>query len=149
MFGELSVFDPGPRTSSATALTAVDAVAMNRDVFRAWVADRPEIAQRLLRVLARRLRRTDDDLCDLIFTDVAGRVAKQLLRLAQRFGSQDDGGMRVHHGLTQEELAQLIGSTRETVNKVMNDFTARGWISMEGKSVLIIDSERLRRRART
>ena len=101
------------------------------------------------RCVARRLRRTDDDLCDLIFTDVVGRVAKQLLRLAQRFGSQDDGGMRVHHGLTREELAQLIESTRETVNKVMKDFTVRGWISMAGKSVLIRGSEHLRRRART
>ncbi|MDP9166891.1 MAG: Crp/Fnr family transcriptional regulator, partial [Actinomycetota bacterium] len=111
MFGELSLFDPGPRTASATALTDVSAVAMDRDVLRGWIADHPEIAERLMRVLARRLRRTDHDLSDLIFTDVSGRVAKQLLRLAQRFGVQEDGGMRVTHDLTQEEIAQLIGAS--------------------------------------
>jgi len=79
VFGDLAVFDPGPRTASATALTKVSAMAMDRDVLRGWVVDHPEIAQRLLRVLARRLRRTDHDLSDLIITDVPGRAAKHLL----------------------------------------------------------------------
>lgn len=92
MFGELSIFDPGPRTSSATTITEVRAVSMDRDALRAWIADRPEIAEQLLRVLARRLRRTNNNLADLIFTDVPGRVAKQLLQLAQRFGTQEGGG---------------------------------------------------------
>ena len=121
MFGELSIFDPGPRTSTATAITDVRAAAMDRDVLRAWIADHPEIAERLLRRLARRLRRTDDDLSDLIFTDLAGRVAKQLPRLAQRFGTQEDGAMRVDHYLTQVEIAQLVGAAHETVNKVLTD----------------------------
>src|ERR1700687_4109089 len=70
MFGELSIFDPGPRTSSATTITEVRAVSMDRDALRVWIADRPEIAEQLLRVLALRLRRTDHNLVDLIFTDV-------------------------------------------------------------------------------
>ena len=148
MFGELSIFDPGPRTATATALTEVDAMAMDRDDFRAWVAERPEVAERLLRVLARRLRRTDDDLADLIFTDVASRVAKQLLRLAQRFSIREDGAIRLTHDLTQEEIAQLIGASRETVNKVFSDFVQRGWIRLDGPSMLIIESESLARRAR-
>jgi CRP-like cAMP-binding protein len=127
MFGELSVFDPGPRTSSATTITAVHAVSMDRDALRTWIADRPEIAQQLLRVLARRLRRTNNNLADLIFTDVPGRVAKLLLDLAQRFGTQDDGALRVTHELTQEEIAQLVGASRETVNKALAEFaTAAG-----------------------
>ena len=148
MFGELSVFDPGPRTSTATAITALCAAKVDRGELRAWIADRPEIAERLLRVLARRLRRTEDDLSDLIFTDVAGRVARQLLQLAKRFGVQEEGAMRVTHDLTQEELAQLVGSSRETVNKALSDFAQRGWIRLEGRSVVISDSERLTRRAR-
>jgi CRP-like cAMP-binding protein len=148
MFGELSIFDPGPRTSSATAITEVCAVPMDREALRAWIADRPEITERLLRVLARRLRRTNDNVADLIFTDVAGRVAKQLLQLAQRFGTQEGGALRVNHDLTQEEIAQLVGASRETVNKALADFVHRGWITLEGKSVLISDSERLARRAR-
>jgi CRP-like cAMP-binding protein len=148
MFGELSIFDPGPRTSSATTITEVRAVSMDRDALRGWIADRPEIAERLLRVLARRLRRTNDNLADMIFTDVPGRLAKQLLVLAQRFGAQEGDAMRVTHDLTQEEIAQLVGASRETVNKALADFAHRGWIRLEGKSVLISDSERLARRAR-
>jgi hypothetical protein len=64
MFGELLVFDPGPRTSSATTITAVRAVSMDRDAVRTWIADRPEIADQLLRAPARRLRRTNNNLAD-------------------------------------------------------------------------------------
>jgi CRP/FNR family cyclic AMP-dependent transcriptional regulator len=148
MFGELSIFDPGPRTSSATTITEVRAVSMDRDALRAWIADRPGIAEQLLRVLARRLQRTTNDLADLIFTDVPGRVAKQLLLLAQSFGTPEGGALRVTHDLTQKEIAQLVGATRATVNKALSDFAHRGWIRLEGKSVLISDSERLARRAR-
>jgi CRP/FNR family transcriptional regulator, cyclic AMP receptor protein len=147
-FGELSVFDPGPRTSTATALTEVSAAPVDGATVRAWIADHPDVAERMMRVLARRLRRTDDNLCDIIFTDVPGRLAKQLLQLAQRFGVQEDGAMRVSHDLTQDELAQLVGACRETVNKALSDFTRRGWIRLEGKSILITGSENLARRAR-
>jgi CRP-like cAMP-binding protein len=149
MFGELSIFDPGPRTSSATTITEVCAVSMDRDALRAWIADRPHVAERLLRVLARRLRRTNNNLAELIFNDVPGRVAKQLLALAQRFGTREGDTLRLNHDLTQEEIAQLVGASRETVNKALADFVHRGWIQLEGKSVLIYDSERLARRPLT
>ncbi len=148
MFGELSIFDPGPRTSSATTVTEVRAVSMDRAALREWIGRRPDIAEQLLRVLARRLRRTNNNLADLIFTDVPGRVAKALLQLAQRFGTQENGALRVTHDLTQEEIAQLVGASRETVNKALADFAQRGWLRLEGKSVLISDPERLARRAR-
>jgi CRP-like cAMP-binding protein len=148
MFGELSIFDPGVRTSSATTITEVRAVSMDRETVRAWIADRPEIAEKMLRVLARRLRRTNHKLADLFFTDVPGRVAKQLLQLAQRFGRQEGDALRVSHDLTQEEIAQLVGASRETVNKALADFAHRGWICLDGKSVLICECESLARRAR-
>lgn len=144
MFGELSILDPGPRTSSATTMTDLFALSIDREALRAWMVERPEITARLLRVLARRLRRTIDTLADLIFTDAPGRIAKLLLQLAQRFGTQEDGGLRVDHDLTQEEIAQLVGASRETVNKALGDFAHRGWITLEGKSVLISSSEGLR-----
>ncbi len=148
MFGELSVFDPGPRTSTATAVTDVRLATMDRMALREWINKRPEIAEQLLRVLARRLRRTNNNLADLIFTDVPGRVAKQLLQLARQFGQQEGQHLRVTHDLTQEELAQLVGASRETVNKALADFGHRGWLRLEGKSVVIQDAERLARRAR-
>ena len=133
-FGELSVFDPGPRTATATAVTDVKLAKMPQSVLRPWLEAHPEIGERLLHVLARRLRRTNDSVADLIFTDVPGRVAKALLR--------------VKHDLTQEELAQLVGASRETVNKALADFVHRGWIQLQGKSVVVLDEDRLRRRAR-
>jgi CRP-like cAMP-binding protein len=149
MFGELSTFDPGPRTFTATAVTPVRAMLLQRDVLMGWIGEHREVAERMMRILARRLRRTDHDLSDLVFTDVGGRVAKQLLRLAQQFGVQDGDFTRVVHDLTQEELAQLVGAKRETVNKALGEFSARGWITLDGrKSLVISDSQRLASRAR-
>jgi CRP/FNR family transcriptional regulator len=75
-------------------------------------------------------------------------VAKALLDLSERFGSPGTLGVQVNHDLTQEELAQLVGASRETVNKALADFAARGWIQLAAKSVLITDMDRLRKRAR-
>jgi CRP-like cAMP-binding protein len=148
MFGELSVFDPGPRTSSATAVTDVRLATMDRGALREWITKRPEIAEQLLRVLARRLRRTNNNLADLIFTDVPGRVAKALLQLARQFGQQEGSHLRVTHDLTQEELAQLVGASRETVNKALADFTGRGWLRVDVREVTVLQPELLARRAR-
>jgi CRP/FNR family cyclic AMP-dependent transcriptional regulator len=148
MFGELSLFDPRPRTMGAVAVTDTRLAALAHDELRGWLAGRPDVAMHLLRALVQRLRRTNDVLSDLVFTDVPGRVAKALLDLAQRFGTQEEGGLQVNHDLTQEELAQLVGASRETVNKALADFVARGWIQLHPKSVLLIDPERMRKRAR-
>ena len=148
MFGELSLFDPGPRTATATVLTEGRLAHLSHAALRPWLSDRPEIAEQLLRVLARRLRRTNDALADLIFTDVPGRVAKALLGLSERFGSQEADGLRVRHDLTQEELAQLVGASRETVNKALADFASRGWLRVDSRAVTILDADRLARRAR-
>ena len=148
MFGELSLFDPGPRTATATVVTDARLASLAHAQLRPWITDRPEIAEQLLRVLARRLRRTNDALADLIFTDVPGRVAKQLLALSERFGSEEADGLRVHHDLTQEELAQLVGASRETVNKALADFASRGWVRVDSRALTILDGERLARRAR-
>jgi CRP/FNR family cyclic AMP-dependent transcriptional regulator len=147
-FGELSLFDPGPRTSTAVAVTDARLARLPAEALQQWILDRPQLALQMLRVVARRLRRTNTMLADLIFVDVPGRVAKQLLQLAQRFGSVDGGQLRVTHDLTQEELAQLVGASRETVNKALADFAQRGWLRLEGKSVVILDRDRLARRAR-
>ena len=148
MFGELSLFDPGPRTATATVVTDARLGSLAHTSLRPWITDRPEIAEQLLRVLARRLRRTNDALADLIFTDVPGRVAKQLLALSERFGSEQADGLRVNHDLTQEELAQLVGASRETVNKALADFASRGWVRVDSRALTILDGDRLARRAR-
>jgi len=147
MFGELSIFDPAPYTSNATAVTEVRAVSIDLDTLQAWIAQRPDIAGQLLADMARRLRQTSNDFTDYMFTDVPGRVAKQLLRMGRRFGVQERGRLRVVHDLTQDEIAGLAGSSRETVNKALAVLARRGLIRVEGKSVVIIDADQLARRA--
>ena len=148
MFGEMCAVDPGPRGCTATAVTSASAAIVQREVLLSWIAQYPGFGQRLLQILARRLRHTDYDRSDLVFTDVPSRVAMHLLRLARQFGVQERNATRVTHDLTQEEFAQLVGAARETVNKVLGDFSARGWISVEAKSVLIADPGSLLSRSR-
>lgn len=146
MFGELSLFDPGPRTSTATAVTDVRLLSLGHDKVIPWVTEHPQVALELLARLAQRLRRTNEVLGDLVFSDVPGRVAKALIDLGERFGKETDEGLYVHHDLTQEELAQLVGASRETVNKALADFASRNWIRLDGRAVLITDRDRLHRR---
>lgn len=147
VFGELAVFDPGPRTCTATAITDVRAVWLDRAKLRAWMAEWPAIAEQLLQVLSRRLRDTDDELMQLVSSDVAARVARQLLLLAQRFGTPEGDALRVVHELSQDEMAQLVGADRTSVNRALRGFASRGWIVVEGKTVLIVESDALARRA--
>jgi CRP/FNR family transcriptional regulator len=148
MFGELSLFDPGPRTATATTITDSRLASLDHDDLRPLLLDRPGVAVHLLQALAKRLRRTNEAMADLVFSDVPGRVAKALLDLSEKFGTAEGDGLRVRHDLTQEELAQLVGASRETVNKALSEFATRGWLRIEGRSVLLLEPDRLERRAR-
>ena len=148
MFGELSFFDPGPRSATATAVTDTKLSALGHDVLGPLVEDNTGVALAFLHQLAERLRRTNEVVGDLVFSDVPGRVSKALIGLAERFGRQADDGIHVSHDLTQEELAQLVGASRETVNKALADFASRGWLRLEPRGVVIYEIERLQKRAR-
>ena len=148
MFGELSLFDPGPRTSTATAVTDAKLLSLSNAKLIPWLRENPDVSLQLLARLAQRLRRTNEAVGDLVFSDVPGRVAKALIDLGDRFGKATDDGLFVHHDLTQEELAQLVGASRETVNKALADFAGRGWLKLDGRAVLITDLERLEKRGK-
>jgi CRP-like cAMP-binding protein len=148
MFGELSLFDPGPRTSTATAVTDAKLLSLSHEKVIPWLKQNPEVSLQLLTRLSQRLRRTNEAVGDLVFSDVPGRVAKALIDLGDRFGKTTPEGLLVNHDLTQEELAQLVGASRETVNKALADFAGRGWLKLDGRSVLITDVERLSKRSR-
>ena len=148
MFGELSLFDSGPRTATATAVTDSKLLALGQDKVIPWVREHPEVSFQLLARLASRLRRTNEVVGDLVFSDVPGRVAKALIDLGVKFGDKRAEGLFVNHDLTQEELAQLVGASRETVNKALADFAQRGWLRLEARSVMILDYERLLKRGR-
>ena len=148
IFGEMALFDPSPRSTSATAVSETRLDGLKHENLRKDIQRSPEVSAQLLQALARRLRRTNENLADLVFSDVPGRVAKALLDLADRFGRPATDGILVAHELTQEELAQLVGASRETVNKALAEFVQRGWIRLEARAVVILDLQRLKQRSR-
>lgn len=147
LVGELSLLDGRPRGATATALTEVSVLELSEQAFDRWLVDEPEAAGLLLRQLAQRMRRSNDVVSDLVFSDVPARVARTLLDLAGRFATTDgEGRPVVRHELTQEELAQLVGAARETVNKTLADFAARGWIALQQRSFTLLAADQLARR---
>ncbi|NEG70383.1 Crp/Fnr family transcriptional regulator [Bifidobacterium choloepi] len=151
VLGEIPVFDPegGPRTANAIAMTNNTRVMwLERDALFAWLDDYPGVAVDMLQVLAHRMRANNERIADLVFMDVPARLAKTLLDLASRFGRPVEAGLEVPHDLTQEEMAQLVGASRETVNKALTDFANRGWIAREGRTIIIYQPGALIRRSK-
>jgi CRP/FNR family cyclic AMP-dependent transcriptional regulator len=143
---ELSLFDPGPHTVTATVVTDGKLACLPARALWTWVQERPQMTTQLLGIVARRLRCTTTRLSDLIFVDVPGRVAKVIMSLGRSFGSIEGDRVIVDHGLTQDELAQLVGASRETVNKALRNFESRGWLRIGPKSIVILEPDRLVRR---
>ncbi|WEV72192.1 Crp/Fnr family transcriptional regulator [Bifidobacterium sp. ESL0790] len=149
--GEIPVFDPtgGPRTASAVAMRNGTQVGwIEHDTLFAWLNKHPRVAVDMLQVMANRMRANNEQISDLVFMDVPARLAKTLLDLATRFGEPVEAGVKVPHDLTQEEMAQLVGSSRETVNKALMDFANRGWIARDGRAIIIYQPGMLIRRSR-
>ncbi len=147
VFGELSLFDGGARSASAYAVTSVTLRELDRDRLDELLHAHSDVAIWLIQQLAHRLRRATDSAAELVFSDVPARLAQILLDLADQFGRQDGGVVLVDHGLTQLELAQLVGAARESVNKALSAFATRGWIRVEGRTAHILDQDALTRRA--
>jgi CRP/FNR family cyclic AMP-dependent transcriptional regulator len=127
LFGELGLFDDGPRSADARALEATQVLVLDYEAVRAAIKAEPQLLWIIIRVLARRLRATDDTLADAVFLDVPGRTAKRLLELS---AGEDEFRLR----MTQEDLAGLVGASRERVNKALSMFTRLGWLSVEGRN---------------
>ncbi|CAI9404721.1 MULTISPECIES: Crp/Fnr family transcriptional regulator [Aestuariimicrobium] len=143
MFGELSVFDAGQRSTTATAQTACRVLRISGHAMRDLVDERHDVARALLRQMATRLRRSDNQSSRFILSDVPGRLASLLVSLCDRFGTQTPMGWDVAHDLTQAELAQVVGASRESVNKALTDFEQRGILTVNSRSVVIHDRARL------
>jgi CRP-like cAMP-binding protein len=126
MFGELPLFDGAVRSADARALTESRVVVLAYDPVREVLQARPELLWTVTRLLARWLRATDEALADAVFLDVPGRTAKRLLELA---GADDEFKLPV----TQEELAGMVGASRERVNKALALFARLGWLEVKGR----------------
>jgi len=141
LFGELPLFDDSPRSADARALQPTEIIAVRYDDVRAVLNERPQLLWGIVRLLAQRLRTTDEALADAVLLDVPGRTAKRLLELA---GDTDD----FRTPLTQEELASVIGASRERVNKALATFQRLGWIeTIERGHYRILNRPALEQRA--
>jgi CRP/FNR family transcriptional regulator, cyclic AMP receptor protein len=141
LFGEMPLFDGDGRSAEARALEASRVIAVPYRPLRALLESSPELLWDVVALLARRLRSMDEALADSVFLDVTGRTAKRLLELA---GDADEFQLPI----TQEELAGMVGASRERVNKAISSFIRLGWIDQRDRRYLITDREQLTRRAR-
>jgi CRP/FNR family transcriptional regulator, cyclic AMP receptor protein len=148
IFGELAVVDRGTREMDARAMEDMLLYSLDSDVFWTLMEGRPALARRLLELLGRRLRRADQATQDLVFFDAPTRLARKLLELAEEHGESEGDGVRITTRVTQEEMAQMIGVTRESANRLIASFADRGWIEWGDGKPRILMPESLMRRAR-
>ncbi|HHH30050.1 MAG TPA: Crp/Fnr family transcriptional regulator [Polyangiaceae bacterium] len=141
VFGEVAVLDGEPRSATITALEPCELIIVNRNEFFYFLERNPSAALRLLQVLARRLRRLSERVEDSTFLDVPGRLAKALVRLAQRYGRDVGDGTRIELKLSQQELGDLVGTTRESVNKQLRAWQSEGLLEQEKGRVILKDVE--------
>jgi CRP-like cAMP-binding protein len=136
-FGEMSLLDRQPRSANVVALEASHLLTLDREAFEPHLAANPSTALAVLAEMCRRLRHADEVIGNLALLDVYARVARVIRDLAQKGGEQVDGGLLIRERPTQQEIAGLIGTSRETVSRALNDFTRRGLLEMQGKQVLV------------
>ena len=141
--GELSLFDGKPRAATATAMQATRTFVVSREDFVNWIKERPGASLALLETLSLRIRRTNEIVTDLVFLDLPHRLAKHLLTLASAH-ADGNSARRPRLQVTQGELASMLGVSRESVNKQLNQFSRDGWITLSRGAVTIDDSEALR-----
>ena len=141
LFGELGLLDDGPRSGMARALEASEVLEIPYAPVRQLFEEDPRLLWNVTRLLAGRLRVMDEVLADSVFLDVTGRTAKRLLELAA-------GADEFQLPVTQEELAGMVGASRERVNKAISSFIRLGWLEQQDRMYQIIHRDRLELRAR-
>lgn len=138
-FGEMSLFDDKPRTGTVTTLVPTTLFMLGKNEFLAALEKCPAISIRLIRALVSRLRMMDSFIEDVIFLDAAERIAKRVIALARLFGRQGEGDeIRIDLKVSQQELANLVGITRESVNKQFREWEKSGIIAID-KGCLILE----------
>ena len=146
-FGEMALFDGKPRSADALAMEPTKIYMLSRNDFLLFLQSNINAMKSILSQLTNRLRNTDDFLESTCFLSVSARLAKKLLDLTESYGQQDGDGVYIDLNLTQKELGDMIGSTRESINKELKILRDKGLIVMQENKIQIIDMTRLKRRA--
>jgi len=134
IFGEIALLDGQPRTADAVAVSDCELMQIDRRDFVPLVTQSPEIALKLIEILCGRIRRTSEQVEDMTFLDLPGRLAKTLLWLSTQSGS---AGRKV--SITQREIGQIIGMSRESTNKQLRDWEDKKWVKLERGGVVVLE----------
>ncbi len=146
VFGEIALLDGKARTADATAMAESHLLVLDRADFMPFLERHPEVAARLIAVLCERVRWVSESYEDALFMELPARLAKRLLILAQSHGEPGDGTtMRIEFPLSQQELANMAGVSREAVNKLLRAWQSEGLIAQDKHHVTILDEARLKR----
>lgn len=150
VFGEVALIDGGTRSATVTTIEPCELLVIEREPFLELLQRSPRISVKLLAVLAKRLRRLSQRSEDAAFLDVPSRLARSLLDLASRFGERRErsSDICISLKLSQQELGDLVGATRESVNKHLSDWTRQGFVRLQAGRMIIADIDSVRRIAR-
>ncbi len=146
IFGELDILDDLPRDTLAEALDDTQLCVIYKELFLAMIRRRPEISFRLTKLIGFRLRRIENRVEDLVFRDVPARLAHLLLELSKNYGKATPRGLLLQIKITHQEMANLIGSIRETVSAVLGEFKKEGLITFEGRRLILLRPDLLQKR---
>jgi CRP/FNR family transcriptional regulator, cyclic AMP receptor protein len=139
IFGEIALLDGGPRTADAIAVTDCEMFVVERRDFLPLLREEPELALKIIELLCRRLRRTTDQAESLMFLDVSSRLAKTLLQLADMTVNPPEHRVAI----TQRDLANIIGSTRESTNRQLRSWEENNWVRLERGGIVVTSVEAL------
>ncbi len=144
--GEMSLVDSSGRSANVMTMEKCTFLWMDRSTFQDLLKNVSEFAQNLVRLLSSRLRMANEQIQSLSSLDVAGRLARQILAFAERYGEPVEGGTQISLRLTQTDLAELVGASRERVNQVMVDFRQKGYLAVDsGHHILVHRPQELAR----
>ncbi len=140
-FGEMSLLDGLPRSASVVAIEDSEVIIVNRRDFLELIRNHPEIAMRILTEMSKRLRSADQKIGSLILMDVYGRVARVLVELAEKEGKRINNDIVIETKLRQQDIANMVGASRETISRVLKDFVQNGFITIDGKKIIIHNAD--------
>ena len=136
-FGEMALLDDLPRSANVIALADSRVLVLKREGFAEHIRKSPTTALNVMAELSRRLRRADEIIGNLATLDVYGRVAHIMIDLAKKDGEEVEGGILIRERPTQQDIASMIGTSRETVSRVLSEFQRRGFVEMRGREILL------------
>ena len=139
-FGEMSALDGGLRSATAVAVGPTKTVALSREDFLGFLREHPQLAIQMMTLLVQRLRATDEMVGDMVFLDVPARVARKLLDLAQTYQDTQDPSGNVTVPLSQEELASVVGCSREAVSRALANYRRMGLLTTSHRRVTIVNT---------